>query len=125
MFVMKKSQQAAFARAAADDFEDRMATHLRRVFPDDARTQRDQELRPLIRRGVARAARWGIELEFSICLHLHLMLHLGEAFDEDPALPWARAALEDRIWDPERRVSELHDRVFGADDPVDGEGKER
>ncbi len=101
-----------------------MVTHLGRVFPDDARTRHDQELRPLIRRGMERAARWGIELEFGMCLYLHLALHLGEAFDEDPARPWARATLEDPSWDPERRVSELHDRVFGPDDPVDGVGKE-
>jgi hypothetical protein len=101
-----------------------MVTHLGRVFPDDARAQRDQVLRPLIRRGLERAARWGIELEFGVCLYLHLSLHLGETFDEDPDVPWARAALQDQRWDADRRVSELHDRVFGPDDPVDGVGKE-
>ena len=119
---MRKSQHAAFARVAVDEFEDRMVLHLRRVFPDDARMLRDETLRPLIRRGMERAAGWGIELEFGICLYLHVVLQLGEAFDEDPSLPWARAMLEDERWDPERRVSELHDRVFGVDDPVDGVG---
>lgn len=82
------------------------------------------EVAAFVRRGMERARRWNLEREFDICLYLHLMAELGERFDEDPNLPWARSALESERLDPGRRVSELHDRVFSHEDIEDGEGEE-
>jgi len=125
MFTIRQHQEAAFARAAEGEFEDRMVKHLCEEFPTSPRAQDEEALRTLVRRGLERAARWGIEEEFGVCLYLHVMVELGESFDEDPQHAFARAALEDTRWDPERRVSELHDTVFSLDDPKGGKGEGR
>jgi hypothetical protein len=65
-----------------------------------------------------RAPLYGAELEYDICLYLHLMLALGEHFDEDPAHASARMVL-DKWAQGSNGVSQLHDMVFGEED--DGE----
>ena len=119
MYILREKQLAAFTRSAGEDFEDRMITHLRAVFAEACAARGEVELRALITLGIERAAGWGLELEYESCLYLHVMLALGERFDEDPGLPWARAALESGGWGPSSRIEHLHDLVFLKETPPD------
>jgi hypothetical protein len=119
MYILREKQLAAFTRSASDDFEDRMVAHLLAVFPDACAALGEAGLRAMIPRGVERAARWGLELEYESCLYLHVMLALGERFDDDPGLAWARAVLESPGWGPSSRIEHLHDLVFLKESPAD------
>lgn len=125
MFVIRKSQLDAFSKAATLEFEKRMVVHLQRLFPDATAELGKMGLRTVIRFGIQRAFRYGLEREYDVCLYLHVMLALGSRFDEDPALPWARAALEDTRRTPSGRIDGLYDRVFSpaASDAEKGEGE--
>ena len=120
MFILRKAQITAFQQAAVTDFEERMAAHLREIFPHEAADRGVAALRALIRRGIDRAARHDIHQEYGACLYLHLMLALGEQFDDDPKIPWARAALTEPDLDASLRIERLHDRVFAQDSTADG-----
>lgn len=117
MYILLEKQLAAFTRSAGEDFEDRMVTHLQAVFPEACAARGPAALRAMILLGIERAARWGLELEYETCLFLHVMLALGERFDDDPG--FARAALESPGWGPSSRMEHLHDLVFLEESPAD------
>jgi hypothetical protein len=119
MFIVRKAQLAAFQQAAVTDFEDRMVAHLPEVFPEESAARGEAGLRALIRLGIERAARHGLTQEYDACLYFHVMLALGERFDDDPEISWARAALEETALSASARIESLHDRVFGAEDETD------
>jgi hypothetical protein len=119
MFIVLKAQFAKFQRAAVDDFAERMVTHLVEVFPDESAERGEAGIRALVRLGIERAARHQLVQEYDACLYLHVMLALGERFDDDPALSWARAALEEADVSASIRIEKLHDRVFGPEDDAD------
>jgi hypothetical protein len=112
MYILREKQLAAFTRSAGEDFEDRMIAHLTAVFPEACAARGPAALRAMIPLGIERAARWGLELEYETCLYLHVMLALGERFDDDPGQAFARAALESPGWGPSSRIEHLHDLVF-------------
>lgn len=117
MFVIRRTQLAAFSKAAFGDFEDRMVAHLRSSFPEEAARRSEPELRSLIALAVERAAPWGLTREYDVCLYLHVMLALGPRFDEAPELPFAREILS-RDRDPSSSMDFLHDRVFEPEEAV-------
>lgn len=122
MFVVLKTQYSAFQRAAVDDFAERMVPHLVETFPDESDALGEAGIRALIRLGIERAARHQLLQEYDVCLYLHVMLALGERFDDDPAISWARAALEEADVTASIRIEKLHDRVFDEDDADADEG---
>ena len=121
MFIVLKAQYSAFQRAAVDDFAERMVPHLFETFPDEADALGEAGVRALIRLGIERAARHYLRQEYDVCLYLHVMLALGEHFDDDPAISWARAALEEADFTASIRIEKLHDRVFDEDDDDDAD----
>jgi hypothetical protein len=120
MFIVLKTQYTAFQRAAVDDFAERMVPHLFETFPEEADALGEAGIRALIRLGIERAARHHLLQEYDVCLYLHVMLALGPRFDDDPALSWARAALEEADFTASIRIEKLHDRVFDEDDAEEG-----
>jgi hypothetical protein len=121
MFIVLKSQFSAFQRAAVDDFAERMVPHLQETFPDESDELGEAGIRALIRLGIERSARHHLVQEYDVCLYLHVMLALGPRFDDDPALSWARAALEETEVTPSIRIEKLHDRVFENDESDDAD----
>jgi hypothetical protein len=118
--LIRDTQLDALSQVVIVDFEDRMVDHLRRLFPEVCQAQTEPELRGMIKHGIDRASRYGIELEYSICLYLHVMCALGPRFDEDPAHGWTLDVLMDPDRGPASRMSDLHDRVFGRqEEPID------
>ena len=121
MFIVLKTQFAAFQRAAVDDFAERMVPHLARTFPTESDALGEAGIRALIRLGIERAARHDLLQEYDVCLYLHVMLALGERFDDDPAISWARAALDEADITASIRIEQLHDRVFDDEDEDEDE----
>jgi hypothetical protein len=116
--LIRETQLDALARVEASDFVDRMVDHLGRLFPEVCQAQTDAELRGMIAHGIARAQRYDIDLEYGICLYLHVMCALGPKFDEDPAQRFTLDLLSDPDRGPLSRMSDLHDRVFGREEMI-------
>jgi hypothetical protein len=100
------AQQDAFMAASEALFEQRLLTRLRQFFPGfDARS--DHKDVAYVRRGVARAKRYGITSQRDVSEYLGLMAHWGEDFDEATRDPVVLATLHNIAGPPRRRMEIL------------------
>jgi len=109
MFKMRREQMDAFRRESIREFEDGVARHVERCFPDRWAALGEGGVRQVIQRGVERAAVYGIVAERDVCKFIDLMLVFGADFDQERA--WARQILEVK-GDPFARMRRLHARAL-------------
>jgi hypothetical protein len=110
MFTLRAAHLRAFEQAALEQFEDRMAAHVREEFPEEWEGLGEATVRQHIGHGLAKAESYGITAEQDVCLYIDLVILLGPNFDTDPTMPWARAILRDPGRpDPSARMEHLYD----------------
>jgi hypothetical protein len=103
----------AFDKAAQNNFEDRMALHVRQFFPESFNRMGEVQTREFIAYGIERAATFAITLEPDVCKYIDVMVTFGRDFDVDPSCSWATAILyEDEFPNPTERVIELYYRAL-------------
>jgi hypothetical protein len=124
MFRIRPEHLAAFAQVSLDDFEDRMVEHLGEEFSEKCAALGEAAVRETIRHGVNRAAAYGLEDEYDVCLYLEVMLRLGRDFDKDPRQAWAVPILQDKTRDPLDRAERLWEQVFEPDTEADPDAEE-
>jgi len=110
MAMMRKQQMAAFSEDQARRFEERMVDHVRRCFPSEWRDLGEAQVREWIRTGVARAAEYGIDIEYDVARFVDLKYILAEDFDSNPEIPWAAAILKAPGLDATTRMNRLYER---------------
>src|SRR3954469_13166811 len=93
--IIRQEQMARLSRVHRRKFEDCVAEHLNRCFPDKCAVLGEARLRHVIRYGIERAASHGINLERDVCKFIDLMFAFGYGFDKSPDLPWVSPILED------------------------------
>ena len=96
-------------------FEDRMASHLRRFFPDLCGSMSEAAFRGAIQRGIQKAAKYGLGSERETCHFIDLMFFLG--FDFERKEPWSsvlRIASDRPAF--YRKFDELYDGLVGKTD---------
>ena len=111
MLVIRREQQRALAESTRPTFEENVAAHLRRVWPDATREMDAETLRAWVAGGAERGARYELESEYEVGLFIDLTWSLGTNFDESDAFPWAREILTDPLLDGRRRVDLLAERA--------------
>ena len=79
--VIRRRQMAMFSGTALQSFEDRVAAHLNRCFPDQCKLLGEPSLRGTIRYGIERASQHGINAEREVCKYIDLMVVFGRDFD--------------------------------------------
>jgi hypothetical protein len=122
MLTIRKEQFAVFQKVACDDFENRMVSHIKEFFPQQAEHLGEAGIRDLIRYGIQRAATYQFELEPDVCNYIDFMLVFGRDFDRDPALSWASCILNDpALPKPAVRVRELHKAAAALQSSQGGE----
>lgn len=122
---LRKEQMEAFSEAAVQDFEDRMAHHLQKCFPEQCEALGNTKTREAIREGIALASDYGITLEPDVCRYISLMFAFGRRFDRDRQLPWAGRILNDPSpMDASAKVDRLYEAatayargVAGVEEP--------
>lgn len=92
MLVIRNAQLAALSAAVLSTFERKMVAHLRRVYPEWARSP-EPELVTFVRHGLTQASRYGFTAELEVARYLHVMHDLGPGFDESPEHRWAKPLL--------------------------------
>jgi hypothetical protein len=109
MLTLRKEQLAAFGPLGKKVFEDRVLTHLNKIFPEQTKSLAEPKLRETIQYGTQRAASYRITSERDVCKYIDLMLLYGRDFDKDPNLPWAQSVLQNRaINDPTSKIERLY-----------------
>jgi hypothetical protein len=109
MLTMRKEQLAVFGPIGKKAFEDRMITHLNKIFPEQSRSLGEPKLRETIQYGAQRAATYRIISERDVCKYIDLMILYGRDFDKDPAQSWAHPILQNQaIRNPTSKVERLY-----------------
>jgi hypothetical protein len=108
MLVIREAQLRMLSEARFKAFAARMVEHLRRVFPEWAERHTFETLHAFVQQGMARARRYGFEVELDVARYLHVMRHLGESFDQSPEHPWAPVLLTSAL-PPSRKMDRLRD----------------
>src|SRR5689334_20361906 len=93
--IIRQQQMTTLSDVALRSFEDRVAAHLNRCFPDDCRALGPTGVQEIIRYGTRRAESHGIDLERDVCKYIDLMFSFGRDFDSSPDHPWASRILQD------------------------------
>jgi hypothetical protein len=120
MLTIRKEQLAAFGPLGKKAFEDRMLTHLKKVFPEQSESLGEPKLRETIQYGTQRAAAYRIISERDVCKYIDLMIFYGRDFDKDLKLPWAQSILQNKgIKDPTIKI----DNLFNAAKTHDNDGR--
>jgi hypothetical protein len=97
--TIRKPQIDAFAAASTAAFYERLADHVKRVFPAHAAMVRGRRGRKFMESCVARAAEYGIREGRSIARFADLVIALGERFDDEPRNEWMREILASKLGD--------------------------
>lgn len=111
MLTIRNEQLHAFSAQLLERFVRAEARRLREVHQGHLDEMAVEELRSMVNRGIARAARYDCVLKEDISAFLDLTVILGEDFDT--RLPWANAILTNGLLDGSARMRQLaeHDDV--------------
>jgi hypothetical protein len=108
MLTIRKEQIAVFGPLGKKVFEDRMLTHLKKVFPEQSESLGEPKLRETVQYGTQRAAAYGIVSECDVCKYIDLMILYGRDFDKDLNLRWAQSILENKgLRNPSAKIDRL------------------
>jgi hypothetical protein len=111
MLTIRKEQLAAFGPLGKKGFEERMVTHLKKVFPEQSKALGESKLRETIQYGTQRAASYRIISERDVCKYVDLTILYGRDFDKDPKLPWAQSVLQNQAL---RNATSKIERLYKA-----------
>jgi hypothetical protein len=116
MLTIRKEQMNVLSAYMGQAFEERIIRHIRQNFPDQYKQlgdtdAREDNLRKLIRQGIERARRYGIESERDAARFVELMIRIGPTFEELPEYAWAKAVLSDPNISGHGRVELIHQQL--------------
>jgi hypothetical protein len=107
MFRIRAEQLDALEAAQIRRFEDLAIEHLRIYFHELTQPFSDDQLRLRVRECTIRSERYGLTSEQEIMYFLDTTFLLGNDFDLDPAISWAKDLLDDDELDPTDKAETL------------------
>ncbi|MGH9903690.1 MAG: hypothetical protein ACRD68_17925 [Pyrinomonadaceae bacterium] len=107
MLVIRKEQIEVLREHRLKQFEDRVAAHLRELFPEETAGMDDERLRLYVRGGVVRAEKYDIIEEDNVEKYLEFMMVYGQDFDVEEETRWAREILNNSLLNSFEKIDEL------------------
>jgi hypothetical protein len=96
VLVMRQAQMKALKNYTAQEFEARMVSHTRECWPEESERLGRENVLASIRKGIANAAKYGVESEYDVARYLNIMYALDHDFDsEKDRFPWVKEILTD------------------------------
>ena len=89
---IRTQQMNQLQKHVPQDFQDRLVTHLRQMYPERLQNWDDDELREFCQEGTERARAFDVRTEYDISRFLEYRVFLGESFDR-LGPPWLLAIL--------------------------------
>lgn len=121
MLVIRSTQRQAFAPAALQAFETDMVAHLSEFSPPLFKAVGEEQMRKVVRLGIAQAGRYGLTYRGPVRLYLEIMLLLGSHFDTDPQYSWSAGILNDAARpDQMDRADRLYEEILSGLETVVG-----
>jgi hypothetical protein len=94
VLLIRKEQMEALSQHASASFRERAFEHIKKCVPREFEAKGPAAAWQSIDKAIAKAAGYGIEMERDVVRYLDTMYLVGEDFDVDPNIPWARPILE-------------------------------
>ena len=116
MLKIRKEQMDVMSNYMLRHFEKRMFKHLRQDFPKELQEHniKEQDLEPLVKRGITEAEKYGLVNEGDVQLYLECTAILGPEFDRDKKLPWAGKILSRNDIDGPEKMAQISEYlIFG------------
>lgn len=107
MLTIRNEQVHTLSAEPSAAFSVRLAEHLRRFFPKRCEALGPEDLAQRCQEIVERGRGYGIRSERDLCKLANVHFVLGDGFDTDPRLPWARALLTEADCGPTLRINRL------------------
>jgi hypothetical protein len=104
MFIISRSQQAAFRASGLAELREVLVAHVRECFPGRCAALGAEALPGHVEDGMHRAAAHGLTLERDISAYVELMLVFGPGFEHDSRFPWASQLTKAMGLDPSARI---------------------
>lgn len=102
MLTIQQEQIEAMQKMRERDFQERLARHLKLIYP--TLVPGDVDLETLIYWNIARASEYEVVTEADIARYLEYVIFFGEQFDTDPDLPWIHEILADDNLDGTKKM---------------------
>lgn len=120
MLVIRTEQFTALGKARKEQFIRQLLEHLRNHFADKllAPGVVPEGLEAMVRQGIAKAEKHGIENDTDLRAYLEFQAILGIDFEQGPGLSWAKAILEDKQLSGSSKIDEINQHLlFGPGGP--------
>jgi|SRR5688572_33442631 len=114
MLSIRAEQLDALRGVMLQQFEDRMALQLRRLFPDHPLAASQEAVRAFIREGIQKTKTSGITDEADVERFLIWMMPYGLEFEEHRDLPWVAPLLSNKDLTGTEKVNELENSQLFA-----------
>jgi len=119
--IIRQEQIQALQAAVRGGFENEMVAHLAQFSPPLFKAVGEEQMRQVIRLGMARAANYGFENKGPVRLYLEMMLLFGSDFDTDPQYTWSAEILTNRdVGSQMERADFLYQRTLHYRENVGG-----
>lgn len=98
--VIREEQIAVLSEAAYESFCKRLYEHIKKCWPREFERKGATGVQQSIEKGIARAAKYGIQAERDVVRYIDTMHLVGEDFDVDPKKGWVHVILEAKTLAP-------------------------
>lgn len=106
--VLRPEQLTQLAQTAEQNFQNRLAEHLGRSFPEQLGALGQDGARQLAQQAIEKARAYGLKTEQDIAKYADVMSAFGRDFDRNAATAWASSILNDpALADPGAKVNRL------------------
>ena len=115
MLTIRKTQIDLLSGISLNSFENRLVAYVK-----ETHSQRigwlagEDDLRLLIREGIAKANGYGIERERDVVRFIDLMFEIDPHFDQFARIKWARAILEDKDLSGQTKIALIYPRAVST-----------
>ncbi|HEX5432464.1 MAG TPA: hypothetical protein VFW83_10890 [Bryobacteraceae bacterium] len=107
MLTIRPEQMRILNRAFEAAFRENVREYLQTYYASRCQAMGPEGLDSFIEKGIARAARYGIEIEADIFDFIEILFEYGLEFETQPALSWAAEILNDGASSGSARVDRL------------------
>jgi hypothetical protein len=114
MFVVRQAQVEQMLEPMRRRFVEGTRAWLRDKYARKLETMKDDDLRALIRQGIERAMKYGIDTEASMALFIELMVAIAPDFDDREEAGWLKGLLENPQVPAQEKAEFVHRQLLPA-----------
>ena len=107
MLIIRPAQMEALNKPFVAEFREHVSEYLHTYYPEKCRAIGPEGVDAFIDQGIAKASRYGIEMEEEIFDLIEIMFENGVNFENMPDMAWAAEILTDSSASGSQRISRL------------------